>query len=162
MRVTVILSIAVLCLSGGCATLMRGDTQKMKFETDPPHATVNVDGKDYAAPVTVPLKRKEPHSILVSAPGYQTIAFQLKSEWDGASLGNAVMPGGSAGFGMDTVNGADRSFKRLARIKLNAAVAGTTQPMTMYEYRGKVLTKEQYDKALQDEREYRSRSSFGD
>src|SRR5690349_9376158 len=96
----------LIFMGTGCATLVRGDKQKMKFDTDPTGATVNVDGKDYTAPTTVVLKRKEPHNVTISHPGYQTINFALNSQWDGASLGNIALPGGSAGFGLDTVNGA--------------------------------------------------------
>src|SRR5207244_3806095 len=50
-------------VSTGCATLVRGDKQKVKFQTNAPNATVAVDGKSYSAPAVVPLARKKPHTI---------------------------------------------------------------------------------------------------
>ncbi|HEY7087027.1 MAG TPA: hypothetical protein VH518_02995, partial [Tepidisphaeraceae bacterium] len=83
----------------------------------------------------------------------------IKAHWDGASMGNIVMPGGSIGLGVDTLNGADKSFYPLATIKLNKSNSPTaTQPATMYFHRGKVMTKEERDKVVAEEEEYRSRT----
>ena len=150
--------IGLLYLSSGCATLLRGDSQKMRFQVDPAGATINVDGKDYTAPVTVDLKRKRSHDITVAATGYQSITFALKSQWDGASLASFVLPGGSVWFSIDTLSGADRSFNTLTTIKLNKAEGPSTQPITMHVHRGKVLNKAEYDKALREEREHRTRT----
>jgi 23S rRNA (adenine2503-C2)-methyltransferase len=141
----------------GCATLLRGDTQKVKVQTDPAGATINLDGKEYTAPVELSLKRKDPHTIIVSAPGHQTIAFDLEAQWDGASLGSMALPGGSIWFGVDTVSGADRSFYRLATIKLDKSNSPGTQPVTMYSHKGKLMTKAERDKAVQEEIEFRNR-----
>jgi len=149
-------ALLIMSFGTGCATLVRGDSQKVKFETDPANATVNVDGKDYKAPCEVTLKRKEPHTVVISAPGYQTIAVDVASHWDGASMGNVVMPGGSVGLGVDTLNGADKSFYQMATIKLNKSNNPTaTQPATMYMHRGVVMTKAERDKAVAAEQEYR-------
>jgi 23S rRNA (adenine2503-C2)-methyltransferase len=153
----VLLAVLLLSQCVGCATLVRGDAQKLKFETDPAGATVNVDGKNYTAPVELSLKRKEPHTIIISAPGHQTIAFDLESQWDGASLGSMALPGGSIWFGVDTVSGADRSFYTPAKIKLNKSSSAGTQPVTMYSYKGKIMTKEERDKAVREDLEYRTR-----
>jgi hypothetical protein len=142
----------LLCVGSGCATVLRGDKQKVKFDTDPPIANLSVDGKDYKTPVEISLKRKEPHDVIVSLPGYQPIQFQLVAQWDGASLPNIAAPGGSAMFATDTATGADKSFYTLAVIKLAKMSAATTQPLVMYERRGKLMTKVEYDKALVEER----------
>src|SRR5262249_33097571 len=103
----------LVSFGSGCATVLRGDKQKVKFETDPVSAALNVDGKDYTTPTQVKLKRKDPHLVTISAPGYQAIQFQLIAQWDGASLPNIAAPGGSAMFATDTVTGADRKFYTL-------------------------------------------------
>lgn len=154
----VTLTTGLFCLAVGCATLLRSDSQKMKFQTDPADATVTVDGKEYKAPVTVALKRNQPHQIVVSAPGCQTITFELKARWDGASLTSLVLPGGSVWFSIDTLSGADKSFHPLATIKLNRTEGPVTQPATMHVHRGKVLNDREYRQAMQEEREYRART----
>jgi 23S rRNA (adenine2503-C2)-methyltransferase len=141
----------------GCATIVRGRTQKLKFQTDPAGATVNIDGKDYTAPTEVTLLRNRPHTIIVSAPGHQTIAFDLESQWDGASLGSMALPGGSIWFGFDTVSGADRSFYDMATIKLNKSGSAGTQPVTMFVHKGRVMTKEERDRLVQEDLDYRNR-----
>jgi len=61
-------ALMLLCVGTGCATVLRGDKQKVKFETDPPVANLSVDGKDYKTPIEVTLKRKDTHNVIVSLP----------------------------------------------------------------------------------------------
>jgi 23S rRNA (adenine2503-C2)-methyltransferase len=144
-----------LALFSGCATLLRGNAQTLKFQSDPPNAKINVDGTDHSAPFAMRLKRNTFHTVTVSAPGYQAITFNLRAQWDGASLGNIIMPGGSVGFGVDTLDGADRSFNTLARITLNKCDQATaSNPLQMYEHKGKILDKNGYERAIEDQREY--------
>jgi hypothetical protein len=149
--------LALISSGTGCATVLRGDHQVIRFEMDsPPVATVAYDGKTYETPVELSLERKKPHTIVISAPGYESIQFDLKAEWDGASLPGLVLPGGSLLFAADTATGADRSFSQLARIKLNkAGSAGTAAPKVMKERKGKILTDEEYDAAVAEERRTR-------
>jgi hypothetical protein len=68
-----------------------------------------------------------------------------------------ALPGGSIWFGVDTVSGADRSFYDMATIRLNKSNVAGTQPVTMYSHKGKIMTKEERDKAVQEDLEYRNR-----
>jgi hypothetical protein len=145
----------LLMISSGCATVLRGDQQKVAFKTDPSPATVTVDGRTYTSPAEVTLKRKEPHTVTVSAPGYQPLRFEYLAVWDGASLPNIAAPGGSAMFAADTATGADKSFHPLEVIKLEKSSAPTTQPTMLFEHRGKLMTKDDFDHVLTDERNYR-------
>jgi hypothetical protein len=148
---------SMFCFCGGCATVVRGDSQKVKFQTEPPNATVNVNGNIYPAPAEVTLKRKQAYDITIAAPGYQAIKFELKSSWDGASLGDILMPGGSVMLGVDTVSGADRSFFTLTTIKLTKADNPNAPPMTMYQYRGRIVNKVEYETAMKELEAYHSR-----
>src|SRR5260370_16039201 len=93
-----VLTVLVILAEGGCATLMRGNKQKVKLVTDPPAADIIVDGKSYTSPAEVVLKRKRPHDITVSKAGCQAIKFKLNSHWDaggaGAGVLHAAVPGG--------------------------------------------------------------------
>jgi hypothetical protein len=157
LRYSMMLCAALMFMGTGCATVVRGDKQKMKIDTDPAAATINVDGKEYTSPATIVLKRKEPHKVMVTHAGYQPIEFTLNSQWDGASLGNIILPGGSVGFGMDTINGADRHFNSLAKIKLSPVGQSPGTVQLMKEYRGKIVTPSEYDAAVKAEREDKTR-----
>jgi hypothetical protein len=146
-------TLLVCFLAVGCNTITRGDSQKMKFNTDPQGATVTVDGKAHTSPAVVALKRKVPHVVVVSKQGYQPIQFELVAQWDAASLPQVALPGGSAMMATDTVTGADRSFRDLKTIKLTPANQPATQPAVRKVYRGTVMTPTDYDKALKAERD---------
>ena len=150
-RTMALCALILLCSGAGCATALRGDSQKMKFESDPNGATVKIADQVYTTPVTVPLKRKATHEVQVSKEGYQPIQFTLRSQWDGASLPNMVAPGGSLMLATDTATGADRNFYTLQKIKLQKLDHPTTAPTVLFERRGKLLTEADYKAAEQKE-----------
>jgi len=156
MRNLIMIAIGLLVvLTGGCARLMRGESQSIKFVTEPPGATVSVGGSELTTPAEVKLKRKDKHEVTVSKTGYRTVKFELVAQWDGASLGNAILPGGSVGFATDTVTGADRSFRKLSTIKLQAVTDANTPPLTLIYYRGDLYTEAEYQQVLEQERKWR-------
>ena len=147
-----VLLLSLVFLAVGCNTITRGDSQKMKVNTDPQGATVNVNGKDYTSPSVITFKRKQTHTVRITKPGYQAIQFDLTSQWDAASLPQLALPGGSAMMATDAVTGADRSFRNLKPIKLTPIGQPATQPALRKVYRGQVMTPEQYDLAVAEER----------
>jgi hypothetical protein len=150
----------LLSLASGCATITRGDSQKMKFETDPTGATVKVAGGTYTTPAAVELKRKEQYPVEISKAGYRTITFTLKSTWDGATLGNIILPGGSIGAATDRASGADLKFYPLERVKLTPATEGSG-PIELVQHRGKLVSKAEYDRIIAEEREEIFRNPTG-
>jgi hypothetical protein len=151
--------LAALVLLGsfgtGCATLVRGDKQKLAFNTDPAGATVTLDdGKakqTVTTPATVPLKRKDKYAVEIAKPGFQTLQFDLAAQWDGATIGNAVLPGGSIGAATDRASGADLQFYKLETIKLSP---GSGQ-QKLVQHRGKLYTDAEYQKVLAEEIKYK-------
>lgn len=129
--------------AGGCATIARGGRQDMKFETDPPGATVEVDGQKYTSPTTVPVVRKGTHKIVISMAGYQSVTFDLKGKWDAVVLGNLIYPGGSIGLLVDMVSGADRKFDELAQIKLTKTENPDAPPLELVNEKGKLVPKQE-------------------
>src|SRR3954466_9824464 len=115
--------LGLMCAGTGCATI-RGDKQKMTIETDPAGASLVVDGQKFTTPAEVVLKRKDAHRFIVEKDGYRPIAFNLESNWDGASMTDLALPGGSALMGASAVRGTDRQFNQLGKIKLER----TTEP----------------------------------
>jgi hypothetical protein len=142
----------LLVTMGGCATVCRGSNQKIKMVTDPPGATLNVDGKPYTTPTTVVLKRNKPHVVTITKEGYEGLTFKLRAGWDaggaGAVLADIVIPGGTVLFAIDTLVGADRQFNQMATIKMTRARGPTTAPVLVFEHKGRLLTKAAYDQAV--------------
>jgi hypothetical protein len=156
MRILAIVGLGILMVySGGCAKLLRGETQTMKFDSEPQGALVKVGANEVTTPGEVKLQRKDKYEVTVSKAGYRTIVFEMVAQWDGASLGNMVMPGGSIGLATDTATGSDRNFYKIAKIKLQAATDPNTPPLKLIQYRGKLYTDEDYKKVQEEERRYR-------
>jgi len=144
----------------GCATTLRGTKQKLEFNTDPQGATVTVDDVGYTTPAKIDLKRRGEHSVVIAKEGYRTIKFKMQAQWDGMSLLSLALPGGSIMFATDTASGADRSFAHVARIKLEPVTDPNTPPLELKQYRGQLLTPEEYEKAMAAERERRRQEIF--
>ena len=89
--------------------------------------------------------------MVITKDGYVPIAFCYKAVWDGATMGNVIMPGGSAGAGLDILSGADLSFNELRPIKLSPAAGPTTMPVQMKEHRGMIVMPEEYERLLQED-----------
>ena len=153
---------ALILLSTGCASVTRGNKQTVKIITDPMAANLVVDGKSYVTPATVVLKRKEAHEITLAKEGYQTITFKLNAHWDGGGLGpvalDAALTGGSAMFVIDFLYGADRKFNDVATIKLPRSVGAESKPVTLYEFKGKLLAKAEYDVAVEKDKLFGKKS----
>jgi hypothetical protein len=148
----VLLSIsASLCT--GCATFSRGSHQTVKLITEPSPADVYVDGAIYTSPAEAKVKRNKPHTVVVTKPGYQGIEFKLKARWDAGGPGavalDAIVPGGSVMFAVDTVVGADREFSKTVTIKLPPATQPNPPNITLWEYKGQLLQKAEYDAAVE-------------
>jgi hypothetical protein len=149
-------TLGFLLSATGCATL-RGDKQKMTISTDPSGANLMVDGKAYTTPAEVMLKRKDAHEITISKQGYQPIQFNFTSTWDGASMTDLAVPGGSALMGASALTGSDHQFNQLEKIKLQPTSQANLTPVQMFQYRGKLLSKSDYDKAIIAEQNDRTR-----
>lgn len=155
------ISLGIIALTlTGCATTLRGTKQKLDFETDPPGATLKVGDETFTTPTRVELKRKKEHAILISKEGFRPVKFVLRAQWDGASLVSLALPGGSAMFATDTASGADRSFYKIPKIKLEPSSDPTTRPLELTAYRGKLLTPEEYDQEMTQERKLRHEEFF--
>jgi hypothetical protein len=108
----------VAAVSGGCSTLSRGTTQTVTFQTDSADATIYVGKQTLRAPAKVELSRKQAYTVLVTAPGRQSVQFEMKPKFDGISLGNLIYPGGSIGLLTDFLTGSDKKFAPLPTISL--------------------------------------------
>jgi hypothetical protein len=84
-----ILSIVIIFLLGSCATVFKGTTQEISFETSPSGAKVYLDGDMIGTtPLSMPLKKNKYKSFRVELEGYQTIQRQMDKEYDLVALLN--------------------------------------------------------------------------
>jgi hypothetical protein len=97
-------SVFMACLTG-CATVFHGTEQTVHVTSNPPGATVEVNGLERGVtPVDVSVKKGfTGETIVLKKAGYETKSFQPAVKFDPISLVNifAVI-----GFGVDAVTGA--------------------------------------------------------
>lgn len=147
---------------GGCATLLRGPRQTLNFLTNPTRAKVTVDGKVYASPFSLSLRRKETHHVMIEMPGYRTLEFAIDPQWDALSLlGNVLIPGGCMGLVADQISGANKAFYDLAEIDL-MPTARPDAPLLLYDFKGHLLTAQQVATAIEANREDRAQFFRGE
>jgi hypothetical protein len=100
--------LTLLLLAGlpGCATIVNGRTQTVPINTYPGGAHVYVDEQLKGhTPLSVPMKRNEPHTVRLAMSGYPDHRVTLESKADAALIGNAVL-GGFIGVAVDAISGA--------------------------------------------------------
>lgn len=88
-----LLSVGVM----GCATLIHGSSQKIKVESTPPEAQVEVDGRPVGeTPLTTVLDRDREYSISIYREGYEPHHTTLRpgrSIWITVNALNLFIPG---------------------------------------------------------------------
>jgi hypothetical protein len=97
---------ALLTLTG-CATVLRGTGHGIGISSQPPGAEVIVDNQIHGVtPVSVKLKRKENHQIVVQMDGYEPYAVMLTRQTSGWVFGNILFgPGVIIGLAVDAIAG---------------------------------------------------------
>jgi hypothetical protein len=106
----VILVLALAGLTGGCATVIRGTTNTIGFDSRPSQAEVRTsNGLGCVTPCSLVVKRNEEFIATFSKPGYRSqqveVKIQLAPEGAVGVAGN-VLVGGIIGLGVDAVTGA--------------------------------------------------------
>lgn len=99
------LAIATAGLSG-CATIVKGTTQKVPISSDPAGARVLVDGQPAGTtPTTVTLSRKHSHMVTLEHEACEVENIPVTNSMGAAVAGN-IIAGGLVGWGVDAVSGA--------------------------------------------------------
>jgi hypothetical protein len=119
-------------LLSGCATITGGTRpQKVQIDSDPPGATVFVDGRPCGVtPATVALDRKVEHRIQLEKDGYVPTAADLKPGVNPWIFGNVVV-GGLIGIVIDLATDSERRlYPGDVDVHLHPAPAPTGPPPT--------------------------------
>ena len=91
----------------GCATVLRGTNHGIGISTQPPGAEVSIDNEIYGiTPVSVKLKRKDNHHIIIQMEGYEPYEIMLTRQTSGWVFGNVLLgPGVLIGLAVDAISG---------------------------------------------------------
>lgn len=96
----------------GCATLFTGSSDTISFSSEPPGASVLIDGLTVGTtPVTVPVRRSGlgDRQVTIQLEGYQPRTFTLSKKFNAVSILNL---GNVLGWGIDVATGAVMSYDR--------------------------------------------------
>lgn len=123
-------TLAVLALTSGCATVIKGTTQSVPISSDPPGAEILVDGQYVGTtPSDVELKRKRDHLVVVQKKDFAPRSVPVVKNVGGAVWGN-IIAGGLIGWGVDAASGAQNNLSpKTIFVKLEPAEdSGDRQP----------------------------------
>ncbi len=75
--------ILLLFLAASCGTVIHGSKQDIQIKTDPPGATIVVDGKEYnKTPVNIRLKRNKTHLVILKKEEYKTARVNFSQDFN--------------------------------------------------------------------------------
>lgn len=95
-----------IALFAGCASIVSGTTQPIKFSSDPSGADVRIDGVSRGrTPAELEISTRSPHTVRIELAGYQTYETKLERKMNGWIFGN-IFFGGIIGLIVDASTGA--------------------------------------------------------
>ena len=123
-----VLMAATAGLIQGCATLINGSSQTIPVSSDPPMATIVLDGKVVGlTPKTLVLMRDNNYLITIQKTGFEQQSVPVVKNVGGAVWGN-VLAGGLVGWGVDAASGAQYNLLpasvSVKLVPVNTAVTG--------------------------------------
>jgi uncharacterized protein YceK len=101
-----ILAIAIsVCLSG-CATIISGSRQQVRFSSTPAAATIFIDEVEVGkTPFAIRLDRKKEYHVMFKLDGFKTYETNLTKKFNAWYIGNLAF-GGVIGLIIDPLTGA--------------------------------------------------------
>lgn len=116
--VSIMLSVALAWMSAGCATMVRGNRQDITFNTEPPGASVIIDGLQGTTPYTVSLDRNTNYVVKIIMEGYREEQVFIKKHFGWLTIfGN--LPWLLIGLSVDVASGSAWKLKpKKVKLKL--------------------------------------------
>jgi len=97
---------ATLLMMPGCATLVSGDRQNIRFTSTPQGAQIAIDSvPSGVTPTMIPVGTENDHSYTLTLDGYEPAFGVLTRDYNGYVLGNILL-GGGIGLIVDLISGA--------------------------------------------------------
>ena len=111
MKPGILAALAATLAVAGCASVVRGTTDKVSINSDPPDATIRTSlGHSYpTSPCTVEVSRKESFTAFAEKDGYKPGSIYIDTKIGGkgaAGLAGNILVGGVIGVGVDAMTGA--------------------------------------------------------
>ena len=103
-----IASILILTLltQTACGTIMTGTSQKVTFDSDPPGATVTVNGyRKATTPAVLDLPKTETYTATFKKDCYESAMIPVDRQFNFVSLFNILLPGWILWFAVDGLSG---------------------------------------------------------
>lgn len=114
---TIFLLFSLILLTSGCATIFKGTSEEVNFNTDPQRAEVWINGVNMGeTPVSFKLESKKTYTIEFKKPGYKTSVYKI-SNHVGAGWVILDVLAGVFGVVIDAVTGA---WYKLDQTNVNA------------------------------------------
>ena len=103
---SIFLTLTLFLLQSGCASIVSGRNQDISVRSNPPGASVEIDGMPMGkTPVTTEVKRKKRHQIKIEKQGYLEETRTTKKGFNWWFAGNVIF-GGIIGIIIDFATGA--------------------------------------------------------
>lgn len=85
----IVAAIIFACMLTGCASVIKGTSQAVTFNSEPEGADVLIDGASRGVtPLVVTLKKNKYSTIMFKKAGYKTVTLPLQKSYDGIALLN--------------------------------------------------------------------------
>lgn len=148
--VKVALGAAASFALGGCATVINGTSQDVKFQSDPGGAQVRLTGgQSCTTPCEVSLKRRHDLRADFSKTGYKPAYVLIQSKTGGAMAGNLLL-GGIIGGAVDAANGASNHLDP-SPVNVKLAAEGTAEEAMLIGEKGKSLALAEHNAKVRDD-----------
>ncbi|MDE2404374.1 MAG: PEGA domain-containing protein [Sphingomonadales bacterium] len=135
MKRVVLAGAAALALSG-CATIVKGTSQKVSFQSDPSGSNVQLStGESCRTPCTIRFKRTQELQVVFSHPGFKDAHVAIQSKFGGAIALN-LLPISLFGTVVDASNGSSR-FLSPNPAHVRMAAIGSDAPAVLVDKDGK-------------------------
>ena len=102
------LALGLAVVMAGCATIVKGRTQSVLFNSTPSGARIWVNGEDRGAtPANLELKKNKDYKVVIKKDGYQDVTINVDKEFTmGWSIVGNVFSWGILGVIVDVADGA--------------------------------------------------------
>ena len=107
-RLGMVCALSVAMVVTGCATIVKGRTQGVGFNSSPIGARVWVNGQDRGnTPMTLELKRNKDYKVVIRKEGYKEVTINVDKEFTmGWSIVGNIFSWGLLGVIVDVADGA--------------------------------------------------------
>ncbi len=127
-------------LLSGCATVINGTSQDIKFDSNAKQTTVKIStGITCVAPCKLDMKRRRDFRVDFAAPGYRPAYVLVQSRTGGAVAGNVLL-GGLIGGVVDGANGSTNHLYPNP-VKVRLIKDGEAGEPELLDKKGKVIAK---------------------